>query len=300
MPAGSRPGGTGARDGCDYGILGVGEIGAAIVTGLCGAAGDDRGADADRGAGDDRTVGDDREAIGDSRARDRAPSILLSPRSADRAAVLAARYPSVSVAAGNQEVVDRSAAVILSVRPKDGHAVLRGLRFRPGQAIISAMAGVPHGELKPLVAPARDIARVIPMPAVGRRAGITPVHPGTAAALALFGALGEAIAVADVGQFEAMSAATGTVAAHLRYVAAITGWLSGQGVPPGEAERYIRSIFADVGTGLVGASGNLDTLARAHATPGGINERFAAMLADHGVFDAVGRSLQDIYDGLRR
>lgn len=286
MPADGMSGGTGARDGYgyDYGILGVGEIGTAIVTGLCGT-----------GYGGTGYGGADDHGAGNS-----APSILLSPRSADRAAALAARYPSVSVAAGNQELVDRSAAVVLSVRPKDGYAILRDLRFRPDQAIISAMAGVPHGELEPLVAPARDIARAIPMPAVGRRAGITPVHPGTAAALALFGALGEAIAVTDIGQFEAMSAATGTVAAHLRYVAAITGWLSGQGVARDEAERYIRSIFADVGTGLADASGNLDTLARAHATPGGINERFAAMLADHDVFDTVGQSLQAIYDGLRR
>ena len=161
----------------DYGIIGVGEIGAAIVTGLC-------------------------EGVDD------APRILFSPRNAERAAALAARYPSVAVAPDNQSVASRCATVVLSIRPKDSRAILTGLTFRPDQAVISVLAGVPNEELEPLVAPARDIARAIPLPPVGRRAGVTPVHPGTTAARALFGRLGGASEVDDAAAFEAMSAAT--------------------------------------------------------------------------------------------
>lgn len=252
----------------DYGILGVGEIGASIVTGLC-------------------------EGVDD------APRILLSPRNADRAAALASRYPSVSVAPDNQSLASRCSAVVLSVRPKDSRAILGGLAFRPDQAIISVMAGVPDDELAALVAPARDIARAVPLPPVGRRAGVTPVHPGTAAARALFDRLGGASDVEDAGAFEAMSAATGTIAAHLRYLAAISKWLSDQGVGPEQAARYVRSVFANVAEDLGSGRGNLDELARAHATPGGINERFSAMLEEAGVFDTVSRSLQAIYNTLQ-
>ena len=252
----------------DYGILGVGEIGAAIVTGLC--------ADVDD-----------------------APRILLSPRNAAKSAALAARYPSVSVAPDNQSVASRSAVVVLAFRPGDSRSILGGLAFRPDQAIVSVLAGVPADQLEPLVAPASDIARAIPLPPVGRRAGITPVHPGTAAARALFGRLGGTTDVEEAGAFEAMSAATGTIAAHLRYVATITSWLSDQGVEPEQAARYVRSIFAEVAEELGGSGENLDELARAHATPGGINERFSAMLHAAGVFDSVSRSLQVIYDQLQ-
>jgi len=54
-----------------YGVLGVGAIGAAIVTGLC-------------------------ENV------DEAPEVLLSPRNAGIAAGLAQRFATVDVAAGNQ------------------------------------------------------------------------------------------------------------------------------------------------------------------------------------------------------
>jgi pyrroline-5-carboxylate reductase len=255
-------------DDYDYGVLGVGEIGAAIVTGLC------------------QDVGD-------------APRILLSPRNAGRAAALAARFPSVSVAAGNQELASRCSALVLSVRPGDARAILGGLTFQPGQAIISLIAGVPGSELAPLVAPARDIARAIPLPPVARRAGITPVHPGTPAARALFDRLGGSSDVEEAGAFEAMSAASGTIAAHLRYLATISGWLSGQGVAREQAARYVSSVYATVAEDLGASDGDLDGLARAHATPGGLNERFSALLEAAGVFDAVGQSLQAVYDKLQ-
>ena len=95
-----------------------------------------------------------------------------------------------------------------------------------------------------------------------------------------------------------MSAATGTIAAHLRYVATISTWLGGQGVAAEQAARYVRSVYAGLAEDLAGDDGRLDELAQAHATPGGINERFAALLERAGVFDAVSESLQAVYDGL--
>jgi pyrroline-5-carboxylate reductase len=67
------------------------------------------------------------------------------------------------------------------------------LRFPADRVGISAMAGVPVKTLQRLVAPATDVARVIPLPSVARRDGITPVHPPNAAAAALFDRLGETV-----------------------------------------------------------------------------------------------------------
>ena len=44
--------------------------------------------------------------------------ILLSPRNADVAAGLASRFPNVSVAASNQEALDKSETVVLAIRPQ--------------------------------------------------------------------------------------------------------------------------------------------------------------------------------------
>jgi pyrroline-5-carboxylate reductase len=243
----------------EYGVLGVGAIAGAMVTGLCDVA--------------------------------EPPSIVLSPRSPDRAAALAKRFPSVTVAADNQSVLDTAGTVLLCVRPQDASAVLRALAFRPDHVVISVMAGISMARLRELVALATVAARAIPLPSVATRDGITPVHPPHAGAHELFDRLGRVIDVADEGAFDALSASTATIAAHFEYLGTISGWLTGHGVPKADADPYVAAVFAGLASTLRAPNPDFESLARDHATPGGINEAFLASLRDAAMFDAVVRSL---------
>lgn len=249
-----------------YGVLGVGAIGAAIVTGLC-------------------------ENVDD------APQVLLSPRNAGIAAGLTQRFATVDVAADNQAVVDGAPVVLVCVRPQVAQTVLAELRFPADRVVISAMAGVPVTTLQRLVAPATDVARVIPLPSVARRDGITPVHPPNAAATALFDRLGQTAELADVKAFEAFSASTATIAAHFAYLNTIAAWLESQQIPASAATRYVASMFA--GLAEATRSGErFEQLAREHATPGGINEQFLNELEQGGTFERVSLGLRRVLDRL--
>lgn len=246
-----------------YGILGVGAIATAIVTGLCDGLAE-------------------------------APPVVLSPRNAERAAGLAARLPSVRVASGNQAVVDASDVVVVCLLPADAADVLAGLDFRADQAVVSAVAGLPVGHLAELVAPATDVARSIPLTAVATRAGTTPVHPATPAVTELFGRMGGSLVVDDEAAFESVSAASATVAAHFRYLGTIADWLVGRGIPAPEARRYVADTFAAL-SGELGAPGaDFTALARAHTTAGGLNEQFARGLEAAGAYDAVRAGLDAV------
>jgi len=248
----------------DLGIVGVGAIAEAIVTGLC-------------------------------EAEDTPTSIHLSPRSAGRASRLAARYPSVQVAESNPTVVDRADVVLLCMRPQDARAALPNLPFRPEQAVISVMAGVRMGALRALVAPAEDLVRAIPLPAVARRSGLTAIHPEHELARAIFDALGGAIAVDDEGMLDALSASTATIAAHLAYLDTISRWLAARGIPPADATRYVAAVFG----ALSGTEpDDFRTLADEYATAGGINEQFLAALRRAGTFEIVEGLLDDVVDRL--
>jgi pyrroline-5-carboxylate reductase len=250
-----------------YGVLGVGAIGAAIVTGLC-------------------------ENVDD------APKVLLSPRNAEIAAGLAQRFVTVDVAPDNQAVVDGAPVVIVCVRPQVAQTVLAELRFPADRVVISAMVGVPVTTLQRLVTPATDVARVIPLPSVARRDGITPVHPPNAAATALFDRLGETVELADAKAFEAFSASTATIAAHFAYLNTIAAWLESQEVPAPAATRYVASMFA--GLAEATRSGErFEQLAREHATPGGINEQLLNGLEQGGTFEHVSLGLQRVLDRLK-
>jgi pyrroline-5-carboxylate reductase len=249
-----------------YGVLGVGALAGAIVTGLC-------------------------EGVED------APQVLLSPRNAELSAALATRFPTVSVAPDNQAVVDGAPVILACVRPQIAD-VLGELRFSPEHVVISAMAGVPVEAIAELVAPATDIARVIPLPSVARREGITPVHPPHAAAKALFDRLGQAVEVPELAAYDAFAVATATIAAHFAYLDTIATWLVEQGVPAPVATDYLAAIFAGLGPAtLSGAS--FEALAREHATAGGINEQFCGDLERGGVYDLVQAALQRVLDRLR-
>jgi pyrroline-5-carboxylate reductase len=252
-----------------YGIVGVGAIASAIVTGLC-------------------------------EKRDDAESILLSPRNAATAADLAARFETVGVAATNQAVIDGSSVLILCLRPQVSRPVLRGLRFSEQQSIISVMAGTSLETLRELVAPADDIARAVPMPSVATRDGTTPIYPATQAAKRLFDWLGTAIPIPSADMFEAMWASTATVAAHFAYLNAISEWLTTKGIPEELARRQVAAIFAGLATKLRCREPVFEELAREHATPGGINEQFLRGLKEAQLFDTVDRGLDNVLQRLMK
>ena len=251
-----------------YGIIGVGAIAAAIVTGLCEQESDP-------------------------------PAIVLSPRNPSRAADLASRFPTVRTARSNQEVIDGSAVILLCLRPQDARSVLPGLTFSERQPIISMMAGISIAALGELVAPAHDIARAIPLPAVSAREGATPIFPPTAAARTLFDRLGSSIEIPDAVAFESMSASTATIAAYFAYLDRICRWLVTQGVADTAAKRHVAATFAGLAAQLRDQAPDFAHLAKDHATRGGINEQFLGVLEQAGTFAAVDDGLNRVLERLR-
>ncbi|MFE0103622.1 NAD(P)-binding domain-containing protein [Streptomyces sp. NPDC059009] len=245
------------------GIIGVGEIGRAIVTGL-------------------------RHEGGTS------PEIHLSPRGARTAAELAQRHQGVEVCADNQEVVDRSDVVIVAVRRQDRHEALAGLRVDPGKVVVNVMAGVANDDLRRTLATDAPLVRAIPLPAIRERRSVTVVCPSHPEVDALFEPLGGALPVADEAAFDVFSTLTGTLTTHYSYLATLTSWAAGQGIAPDGAERYIRSLFQGVGRALGDESRSLHQLAADHETPNGNNERIRTTWFD----PANSAALEEALDGL--
>jgi pyrroline-5-carboxylate reductase len=251
-----------------YGVIGVGAIASAIVEGLC-------------------------EGVGD------APEVLLSPRNAATAQALAARYPSVRVAGSNQAVADGCELVLLCLRPQDAVAALAELRLPPGLPVVSAMAGLRVADVRRLVAPATHVVRAIPLPSAADRGSRTALHPPDAAAEALFARIGEPLPLASEEALEALSAATAAVAAHFAYLDAIADWLVAHGTGAADARSYVGAIFAGLAPSLREYEPFAD-LIRDHATPGGLNERFRALLQDAGMETAVGAALDQVLARVQR
>jgi pyrroline-5-carboxylate reductase len=250
-----------------YGVLGVGAIARAIVTGLCAGVADP-------------------------------PSILLSPRGAATAAELAGRYPSVEVAADNQAVLDASEVVLVCLRTADA-ALLGELAWRPDHVVVSATATLGMPRLLELVAPATRACRSVPMPPVADRAGLTAVHPPLAEARDLFDRLGRTLEVEDVTAYEALSATSATLAGFFEYLSTQSDWLEARGIAPADARQYVAATYAGALTSLEAeAAPDFAELAGEYATPGGVNEQVARELREAGAFEALDRALDGALDRL--
>lgn len=252
----------------DFGVIGVGSLAEAIVTGL-------------------------------SDVESPAPTILLSPRNPDRSSRLAGRFPNVRVAESNQAAVSDSRTVVLCVRPQDADDAIGPLDFTPDQQVVSVMARLSVADLTTLVAPATEISRALPSPAIAERKGFTPLFPAGSAADRLFDLLGGSMVLAEEQLLDAAGTAAATVASHFSYLQVTSGWLADRGVDRATADAFIASVFAGVGRELVGVS-DLTSLAAAHATPGGTNEGLERHLREAGFFATLSRGLDELYASVHR
>lgn len=255
-----------ARQGRDMkriGIIGVGEIGRAIVMGL-------------RDGGES------------------SPEVFLSPRGARTAAELSERYEGVEVCADNQDVVDRSDVVIIAVRRQDQQEALADLKADGDKIVVDVMAGVSIDDMRRTLATDAPIVRAIPLPAIRERRSITVTCPSHPVVDSLFEHLGGVLSVADEAAFDVLSALTGTLTTHYGYLATLTSWATGHGIASDDAESYVRSLFQGVGRSLSDETRSLRELAADHETPGGSNERIRTTWFDEANSAALGKVL----DGL--
>jgi pyrroline-5-carboxylate reductase len=227
-------------------------------------------------------------------------TILVSPRNAETAAVLAAKFPSVTVAASNQAVLDGSDVVMLAVRPQVADEVLSALKFRTDHRIISLMAITPLEQVRTMVAPAHTVTRAVPLPLVADRCGPTPIFPPDPVAAGIFNRLGAVIEATSADQFIAFSAATATMAPYFTFAEEIAAWLTRHGVPAADARRYVGTVFQGLGNiAATTQEHSLAALASEFATRGGINEQVVAHMKARGAFDALSEGLDAVLQRMK-
>ena len=220
-----------------------------------------------------------------------ANEIHLSPRSEARSRALAARYERVFREDSNAAVVAKSDIVFLAVRPQQ-MPELNGLRFRAEQTVVSFLAGTPIDQLRPFVAPAARLVRVVPLPCIGLRQGPILMTPSDPTVEALFDKLGDLIVLTDEANFASVSAITGLMSSHFELQNVALDWLKSQKIPDAQAGLYVRSFFAGLGAiGLAAGRAGQSIDVADFETRGGLNEACRNQLSGAGWFGQVNEAL---------
>lgn len=187
------------------GVLGVGHLASYFIAGL-------------RRAGDKR-------------------SIFLSPRNPQRGQLLV-NEQGCEQATSNQQVLDSTRLVLLSVRPHQLDELVNPLRFTSEHLVISCVAGVSLERLQALVGEAQ-VVRTLPLACAEVGQGAVPLFPANAEAQALLEQLGQLIVLEAEEQFELASVAACMNGWMFSFFHELATWYADQGLDSDKARELV-------------------------------------------------------------
>lgn len=226
-------------------------------------------------------------------------SFLLSPRNAKVAESLAARF-GAEVAISNQDLVDRADRVIVCLPAKTGSEVLAGLRFRPGQAVLSAMAGARQAVLQNIVAPARLCCTMMPGHANALGIGPCLLYPGTPHWHDFLAKLGPVHSFDQADQFETACVFGAFSGASFGFISAIINWFVDQGLEAQTARQLIAETLSGNAEVVRRVDAPLPEILAGVATPGGISELCLGVLQNGHAIEQWGDALDAVLARLRK
>jgi len=207
---------------------------------------------------------------------------FLSPRNAGKAASLKARFPEeVTVCASNQEAVDRSDWVFLTVLPRIGREVVTSLSFRPEQKILSIMSDHFLKNVTSWTGPVAKAVRMVPRPFVTLHEGPIAFYPEDAEIREMFGVLGTPIVMENESELSVISGLTGIMSAFYMLLSETSRFGAERGLSSETSVQYMSAFFGALcKKASLREDGDLKALAY-EMTPGGLNElALNSMLAD--------------------
>ena len=126
--------------------------------------------------------------------------ILLSPRNREKAKYLAEKH-DCEVQQDNQTVVDNSDYFVIATRPAHCLETLASLEFKPGQVLISVIAGIEVEQLRTVLPAELEVVRAMPVSSAEAGASPTLIYPDNAFVREFFNYCGNSIAVDNEAYF---------------------------------------------------------------------------------------------------
>ncbi|ATU91906.1 pyrroline-5-carboxylate reductase [Phyllobacterium zundukense] len=222
-------------------------------------------------------------------------SVIVSPRSAHAAFRLAEMFPLVRVGVDNQDVVDSADIVFLAVRPQIAEEVVKQLRFRQQQQVVSFIAAVQIEALAGWIGAPVTITRTIPLPFVAELRGATAIYPPNEQVAELFSSLGTAVQAENLKQYDLFGAASALMATYFGLLETSAHWLEAEGMSYDQASLYLKQLFGGL-SHVTDASKeqSFEAMASEFSTKGGLNEQVFTEFTGNGGTKALTLALDSV------
>ena len=225
--------------------------------------------------------------------------IIVSPRNKRIANNLKKKFKKVSIAKNNQDVINKSNWIFLSVTPKVGEKIIKNLRFNSSQTIVSFISTINLSNLKKMIKVKAKIVRAIPLPPISLKKGPVPIYPPNKKVKSFFDNIGSTIEIKNEKLSINFWSTSGMMASYYDLLRVMSEWLIKKGIKRKDAQRYITSLFLALSEdAVINSKKDLKYLVKESQTPKGLNEQGLKEMTKKNVYKSVVHTLNSIYKRL--
>jgi len=227
--------------------------------------------------------------------------IVISPRNKLIANKLKKKFKKIIVAKNNQEVINLSNWVFLSITPKVGEKIIKDLKFRSNQTIVSFISTITLDELKKAIKVKAKIIKAIPLPPVSLKKGPIPICPPDKKVKMFFDKIGTTVEINDEKLSNNFWSTSGIMASYYEMQRVIIEWQVKKGIKKNDAQKYVTSLFLALSEdAAINSKKDLKYLVRDSQTPKGINEQVLKDLSRLGFYSILRKGLNNIYKRFKK
>ena len=252
------------------GFIGTGKIASSVITGICGS-----------------NISFDK--------------ILISSRNKLIAKKLRTKFNKVIIAKDNQEIIDKCNWIFLSITPTVGQKIIKDLKFRSNQTIISFISTITLDQLKNAIKVKAKIVRAIPLPPISLKKGPVPICPPNKKVKDFFNKIGTTVEIKNEKSSINFWSTSGMMAPFYELLRVMTNWLVKRGVKRDNAQKYITSLFLALSEdAVVNSKKDIKHLVKESQTPKGLNEQGVKELTKAGFYKSLEKTLNSIHKRLNK
>jgi len=225
--------------------------------------------------------------------------ITISSRNKEVSRYLKKRFKKIIISKTNQEIVDQSDWIFLSVTPSVGEKIIKNLKFQSNQKVISFISTITLSQLKKMINKDIDIIRAIPLPPISLKEGPIPICPPNKKVKAFFDKLGSTIEIKNEKLSINFWSTSGMMASYYKMLDTMSIWLNKKGIKKIDAQKYVTSLFLALSKdAVINSNKDLKLLVKDSQTPKGLNEQGLKEMTKKNAYKSIISTLNSIYKRL--
>ena len=239
--------------------------------------------------------------VGISKSKISYKKIFISERNKSISSSLRKKFKKVFVFKKNQEIIDNCDWIFLAVTPSVGNRIIKELKFRSNQTVISFISTISIAQLKKAIKVKATVVRAIPLPPISLKKGPIPICPPNKKVKTFFDKIGTTVEIKNEKLSINFWSTSGMMAPFYQLLSIMTDWLVKRGVKRDNAQKYITSLFLALSEdAVVNSKKDLKYLVKESQTSKGLNEQGVNELTKAGFYKSLIKTLNSIHRRLSK